>query len=64
MAKPFPYVTASEAADMLDVSLMEISRMVRKGKIKGSFKFGFMWALPRKEVQKIKREKEIKANGQ
>jgi excisionase family DNA binding protein len=47
-----------KAAKILGVSRMEVNRMIRSGKIAGSFKIGRMWALERAEVIKVKNQKE------
>ena len=62
MTKEFRYITAPEAADLLGVSQMQITRMIRDGKITGAFKFGYVWALPRKEIEKIQKQKETKTD--
>ncbi len=43
-------MTVAEAAEILKLSGPRVTVFCEEGRLEGAFKFGFMWAIPRKAV--------------
>ena len=45
------YVDSSEAAKMLNLSIISIRALCQRGRFNGAFKFGNSWIIPRDSVR-------------
>lgn len=48
------YITRATAAEMLDVSPRTVTTYILRGKLKGTFRLGQAWAIPKKAVEELK----------
>ena len=49
------YVTRAVAARLLGVNPSMVSAYIKKGRLKGAFKLGQAWAIPRASVEELAR---------
>lgn len=50
-------IPLSEAANQIGCNPRQLMYLIRRGRIEGAEKIGWIWVIPRSEVDRLKREK-------
>jgi len=48
------YITCTDAARLLGVSSRMVMNYIQRGKLKGAFKLGMVWAIPIRAVEELR----------